>query len=62
MRLAYMSMDRPEMLFAGKELARGMSRPLERHWAQLKRAVRFTLADSRSVWVYRRQRDYGVVR
>ena len=55
MRLGYAALDRPEVQFAAKECARGMSTPTQRHMSLLKRAARFTLEAPRTVWVWKRQ-------
>ena len=55
MRLGYVALDRPEIQFAAKECARGMSCPTQRHLSLLKRAARFTLIAPRTIWVWRRQ-------
>ena len=55
MRLGYAALDRPEVQFAAKECARGMSTPVQRHMSLLKRSARFTLEAPRTVWVWKRQ-------
>ena len=50
MRLGYAALDRPEVQFAAKECARGMSTPTQRHMSLLKRAARFTLEDCDTHW------------
>jgi len=55
MRLAYLAMDRAELQFPSKELARRMSAPTEEDWQGLKRAVRFLIGAPRTVCRFERQ-------
>ena len=52
MRLNYLAQDRPDIQFACKELARGMSSPTEGNWQQLKRLGRYLLLRPRMVMNY----------
>ena len=52
MRLNYLAQDRPDIQFACKELARGMSSPTEGHWQQLKRLGRYLIHKPRMVANY----------
>ena len=45
-------MDRPDIQFAAKELARGLSRPQRRHTQGLRRAVRYLLHAPNLVWIH----------
>ena len=49
MRLNYLAQDRPDIQFACKELARGMSSPTEGHWQPLKRLGRYLISKPRMV-------------
>jgi len=49
MRMAYLAMDRPELQFSGKELARSMQQPTRWDMLQLQRAVRFLIGAPRLV-------------
>ena len=49
MRAAYLSLDRPDIAFAVKELARGMSTPTQRDLRALRRLGRFLVKESRLV-------------
>jgi len=55
MRLAYLAMDRAELQYTSKELARRMSAPTEEDMQNLKRAVRFLLGAPRTVCRFERQ-------
>ncbi len=41
MRINYLAQDRPDLQFAGKEPARGMSAPPEGDWQKLKKLGRY---------------------
>jgi hypothetical protein len=56
MRLGYLSMDRPDVQFAAKELARGLSRPQRRHTQGLCRAARYLLHAPNLVWKHCKQK------
>ena len=56
MRAGYLALDRPDLQFAAKECARGMSAPLVRHGEMLKRLVRYLIGAPNMVWVFSRQR------
>eukprot|EP00975_Prorocentrum_lima_P029845 6262018-Prorocentrum_lima.AAC.1 len=49
MRAAYLSLDRPDIQFTCKELARGVSQPRRRHWKQMKRLARYLRSRPRVV-------------
>ena len=51
-RLLYLSMDRPEVAFAAKELCRHFAHPTQTGVEALKRAVRFLLGLPRLVWAF----------
>ena len=55
MRLAYLALDRPELQFPSKELARGMQQPTQFDMEQLKRAVRFLIGAPRLVQRFKLQ-------
>jgi len=48
-RLNYLALDRPDIMYAVKELMRRMSQPTEGNWTGLKRAARFLLKVPRLV-------------
>ena len=52
MRLNYLAQDRPDIQFACKELAKGMSSPTEGHWQSLKRLGRYLVFRPRLVLNY----------
>ena len=54
-RLLYLSMDRPEVSFAAKELCRHFAHPTKIGVQALKRAVRFLVGMPRLVWHYQFQ-------
>ncbi len=56
MRLAYLAMDRPEIQYTAKEIARAMANPTEAAWTALKRCVRYLIGKPRMVTVFRRQK------
>ena len=51
MRLGYVSQDRPDLQRAVRELAKGMSRPCERHMSMLKRVARYLIGARRAVQI-----------
>ena len=55
MRINYLAQDRPDMQYAGKELACGMSAPAEAHWQKLKRLGRYLIDKPRVVLRYEPQ-------
>jgi len=55
MRVAYMSQDRPELLFSSKEAARQMQNPRISHLEKLKRIARFLITNPRVVQRFVRQ-------
>ena len=55
-RLLYLSMDRPEIAYAAKELCRHFAHPTKTGVEALKRAVRFLLGLPRLVWHFPFQR------
>ena len=58
-RLSYLSMDRPEIAFASKELCRHFAHPTKVGVDGLKRAVRFLIGLPRLVWKFPFQRHTG---
>ena len=50
--LNYLSMDRPDISFSTKEVARKMSKPEVADWVRLKRILRFLRGHPRLVWHY----------
>jgi hypothetical protein len=52
MRGAFLSLDRPDIAYTIKELARAMSKPTVRDQAALKRLSRYLLGAKRLIWVY----------
>ena len=59
MRANYLALDRPDIAYAAKELARRMSAPTVDDWAGLKRLVRYLKGRPRLVWFYKQQEDPG---
>lgn len=55
MRVAFLSLDRPDIQFCSKELARAMSKPTVPALEHLKHLVRYLSSHRRLVWRYRRQ-------
>lgn len=55
MRCNYLGLDRPDICYASKELARAMQQPTVGNWTGLKRMARFLLGKPRLVWHYRDQ-------
>ena len=49
------ALDRPDIAYASKELARGMSNPCNADWEGLKRLTRYLVGKPRLLWVYRNQ-------
>ena len=58
-RLLYLSMDRPEVAFASKELCRHFAHPAKIGVEALKRAVRFLIGLPRLVWNFPFQKHTG---
>ena len=61
-RLLYLSMDRPEVAFAAKELCRHFAHPTKVGVEALKRAVRFLVGLPRLVWNFPFQRNTADLR
>ena len=61
-RLLYLSMDRPEVAFAAKELCRHFAHPTKVGVEALKRAVRFLVGLPRLVWNFSFQRNTADLR
>ena len=59
MRAAYLSMDRPDIIYAVKEAARDMSKPDEKSRLKLKRLARYLAGKPRLVWTYADQEWVG---
>ena len=55
MRCNYLALDRPDIHFASKELARSMQHPTKGSWNGLKRLVRYLSGCKRLVWRYDEQ-------
>ena len=54
-RVNYLGPDRPDMIYAAKEVCRGMSSPTDLHQAALKRMARYLRSRTRLVIKF----DYG---
>ena len=54
-RLNYLALDRPDIQFATKEIAKHMSRPVTLDWVKLKRLARYLAGKPRYVQVYQWQ-------
>ena len=50
MRCNYLALDRPDICFAAKELARRMQSPTRSSWNGLKRMARFLAGHPRLIW------------
>ena len=61
MRIGYLALDRPDLQYAAKEIARGMSAPTMRHLHMMKRIARYLVHSPGLVWVWRKQRWPGHV-
>ena len=48
-RANYLSADRPDIMYAVKELCRGMAKPPKGHWLKLKRLGRYLIESGRTV-------------
>ena len=59
-RANYLAADRPDLMYAVKELCRGMAKPTELHWNKLKRLGRYLLGHKRMVYAYPFQRADGI--
>ena len=51
-RLNYLAVDRADILFASKEVSRGMSNPKNGNWEGLKRLCRYLISTPRLVHFY----------
>ena len=51
-RANYLDADRPDLMYAVKELCRGMAKPTRLHWHKLKRLGRYLLENSRTILKY----------
>ena len=51
-RANYLSADRPDIMYAVKELCRGMAKPTRVHWLKLKRLGRYLIESGRTVVRY----------
>ena len=58
-RANYLAQDRPEILYATKELSRSMAAPRVQDWGRLKRLGRYLLTRQRSVQLFKWQQDPG---
>ena len=61
MRINYLALDRPDVAYSSKELARGMQSPNVGHWSGLKRIARYLLGCPRMVWRYDDQDECGTL-
>ena len=57
MRCNFLSLDRPDVAYASKELARAMSTATNQDWNGLKRLVRYLKGVPRLVWSYTNQSE-----
>ena len=55
-RLNYLSMDRPDLQFSAKEVAKRMAKPREEDWSKLKRVARYLVGAPRLVQKFQWQR------
>ena len=51
-RANYLAADRPDLMYATKELCRGMAGPTRAHWHRLKRFGRYLVGSPRTVVKY----------
>ena len=51
-RANYLAADRPDIMYAVKELCRGMAKPTRAHWHKLKRLGRYLVDNRRTVTRY----------
>ena len=51
-RCNYLSLDRPDLQFAVKEVCREMSKPTSKSWARLRRIGQYLKGKPRVVWQY----------
>ena len=51
-RANYLAADRPDIMYAVKELCRGMAKPTRGHWLKLKRLGRCLIENGRTVMRY----------
>ena len=51
-RANYLAADRPDLMYAVKELCRGMAKPTQRYWNKLKRLGRYLIGHGRTVMKY----------
>ena len=51
-RANYLASDRPDLMYAVKELCRGMAKPTKLHWHKLKRLGRYLLENRRTILRY----------
>ena len=55
MRCNYLALDRPDISYSAKELARAISKPCSADWESLKRLTRYLVGNPRLLWVYKTQ-------
>eukprot|EP00973_Karenia_brevis_P046712 6481402-Karenia_brevis.AAC.1 len=55
MRIAFVALDRPDIQYSAKEIARAMSKPTTQAEERLKRIVRYLIGHRRLIWRYPRQ-------
>ena len=58
-RLNYLALDRVDIQYSAKEIAKHMSRPVELDWAKIKRAARYFAGAPRYVQMYEWQNYDG---
>ena len=61
MRCNYLALDRPDINYASKELARAMQRPAQGHWNGLKRLARYLSGHRRLVWEFYQQEEQSAL-
>ena len=54
MRLQFIALDRPDLQFVSKELARAMASPTQNAWEHLKHVARYLLGKRSVKWWFRR--------
>ena len=52
-RCNFLSIDRPDLMYASKECSRQMARPTNRAWAAIKRVGRYLISRPRLVHAFR---------
>eukprot|EP00435_Cladocopium_sp_Y103_P060831 s663_g22.t1 len=62
MRCNYLALDRPDLCYAAKELARAMQSPTRSSWNGLKRMGRYLAGKPRLIWKYYDQEEQSSLR